>query len=849
MQVTEITNYNLKSQTILNESWNVLTEAQRIHIGTWEKTLWPLMESYSKLLEAELTPKQIDAIFTSAEASAAAGGNNKTVLGKAGGSIAKQTAKITDTLNKLATQAQNSGPIKNFDAQFEKLKLQLKKQLQGNPVGQKVLKGIESWGDFAKESPAKSAFIIGAMTSLLAFASGGILSGAAIGFFIKMANNTMKGDKLSTAVGKGVKGAAIGAVAGALGGAIKDLLPGDVTQTLINSASGEIDVDGLSAMDATSITDLDAESAKDLVQTRGALAEIIKSDLDADASKLATDQLAKLDAKILELAPDAENLKGAIDQVQSEFDIKGTDTEIRKYGSEVKDADGVGTGELETEVVAKIDAEQLNANGINSADYPDNEWVTANTEKLLDAGLTQENIDEIQRLQGLDRAIAQDEYLGVNMSAENSIQVGDDLQADGVPENVKVGEVFKSNVTKTLDDGTVYGGTAQVSIEGVDADGNIVYKLEKAVMMPNSMTKELEQILENLPDGELKDTIWGDVLNPNTSGSMTTDLDTTLQKIAQATAAVAIGSALATAEVIKGKPEQGELDLKGGQGVKNTESIDYEEAYTHLFEQFIAEAPPKQGELPLDNPNSIGSKIGKAAMGAGSSLLKTVNKGVDAVGAAAQKGIGKTVAGVKDAGKQLANKVTKEKLMKAWKGAGSPTDTGAVMNILSDNGLADEQIVSIGQSNKVELDPKTKAPEPTADKPVDADGDGKDDNTGDPIPKDDAQAGDAPKDADGDGFDDADVNKDGKVSPDEKSKANYSGGMDNIKASEKMLTSLADEIKKAGVAAEVKAMLLGTKKPPVGAPKVPGATKVTASTIPPGGPPPAPVPPAPLMDV
>ena len=64
MQVTEITNYNLKSQTILNESWDILTEAQRIHIGHWEKDLWPLMESYNKLLEAELTPKQIDAIFT-----------------------------------------------------------------------------------------------------------------------------------------------------------------------------------------------------------------------------------------------------------------------------------------------------------------------------------------------------------------------------------------------------------------------------------------------------------------------------------------------------------------------------------------------------------------------------------------------------------------------------------------------------------------------------------------------------------------------------------------------------------------------------------------------------------------
>jgi len=693
MKLTEVTAYNLKSEAILTESqsWEMLTEQQKIYVGSWEKNVWPLVEQYSNLMEADIKPEEIQKIFTQAEKVSIEGGENLTALGKAGKVTAEVSGKMKTEIDKLMAAAANSGPVKNFDAQFEKLKAQLKTKLQGNPAGQKILGAVDKWGGFAKDNPAKSAFIIGAMTSVLAFASGGILSGAAIGFFLKLANNTIKGDKLSTAVAKGVKGAALGAVAGALGGAIKDLLPGEVTQTLINSASGEIDVDGLSAMDATSITDLDPESAKDLVQTRGALAEILKSDLDADATELAKEQLAKLDAKILELAPDAENLKGAIDQVQSEFDIKGTDTEITKYGDEVKDADGVGTGEIETEVVAKIDAEQLNANGINSADYPDNEWVTANTEKLLDAGLTQENIDEIQRLQGLDRAIAQDEFLGVNMSAESSIQVGDDLQADGVPENVKVGEVFKSSVTKTLDDGTVYGGNATVSIEGVDADGNIVYKLESATMMPNSMTKELEQILENLPDGELKDTIWGDVLNPNTSGSMTTDIDTTLQKIAQATAAVAIGGALAKSEYV----EEPKADAKKESKVyKNAEQL--EEQYFYDLEDYILnEIDIKQ----MAKKAAAGAaNIGKAAAkGAG----KVAGMGMDKVGAAANKGIGKAVGAVKSgaakAGKELGQKVTTRKLNKAWTKAGEPTDIGSITNILSAQGLSDEQIGTVAK--------------------------------------------------------------------------------------------------------------------------------------------------------
>ena len=566
------------------------------------------------------------------------------------------------------------------------------------------------------------------------------------------------------------------------------------------------------------------------------------------------EQIKKIDDKILSFGTPGDTLAQTIDKVQDEFDIKGIDTEITKYGDEIKGADGEGTGEIETEVVAKIDAEQLNANGINSADYPDNQWVTDNAEKLLDAGLTQEHIDELQRLQGLERAIKQDEYLGVNISANTSIQTGDYVQAEDVPEKVEVGQVFKSSMSKTLEDGTEYGGFATVSVEGVDADGNPVYQIKSATIMPNSMTDELSKALENLPD-DLSDKIWDDVLTPIAKGSMERDIDTTLQKVAQATAAVAIGGALAGAEVVKGKPEQGELDLKGGQGVKNTEAIDYTEAYAYLFEQYVSEAPPAQGELPLDNPNTMANKLKKGALGAGSSLLKTVNKGIDAVGKAATTGIQKGVQGVKDAGKQLANKVTKEKLMKAWKTAGSPTDTGSIMNILSDNGFADEQIISIGQSNKVELKPTTAPADekPADDAPVDANNDGKDDATGDPMPVDanndgkDDNTGEPmpqPKDATQAGSaSTAKPNPKIKVAPGAGQMAKAKDGQDYIWAGAQwinnstakmatkdvaaelgnpVLKTLADEIKKAGVQAEVKAMLTGAKAPPGGkpAPKV-----------------------------
>ena len=72
--------------------------------------------------------------------------------------------------------------------------------------------------------------------------------------------------------------------------------------------------------------------------------------------------------------------------------------------------------------------------------------------------------------------------------------------------------------------------------------------------------------------------------------------------------------------------------------------------------------------------------------------LTQVGKGMDKAGKAVAGGISKTAAGIKKQGKQLANKVTKEKLMKAWKKMGEPTDTGSIINILSDAGLLRTQI-------------------------------------------------------------------------------------------------------------------------------------------------------------
>ena len=74
-----------KSHKLLTESvWRQLDEDTKSHINLWEQELWPLLEEYEKLTEAELTADQISTIFKDAETFAQNSGKYQTIAGKAG---------------------------------------------------------------------------------------------------------------------------------------------------------------------------------------------------------------------------------------------------------------------------------------------------------------------------------------------------------------------------------------------------------------------------------------------------------------------------------------------------------------------------------------------------------------------------------------------------------------------------------------------------------------------------------------------------------------------------------------------------------------------------------------------
>jgi hypothetical protein len=196
------------SKKILRESCDGLTlDQQRIVEGIYNEL--------SPLLEVALSADQIKNIFQSVEKNATAAGGNRTGLGQG-----VDTVRQVDTaLNKLGKWLQDTAPVKSFDTKFAQLKSKVGKKF---PELDKKLTGMGTW---AKANPGKTAAIIGVLTTLAALA-GGPVGGAIAGQILKGSTELLKGEKLSTAIGKGAKAAAYGFLAGKSIEAIGDMLKG-----------------------------------------------------------------------------------------------------------------------------------------------------------------------------------------------------------------------------------------------------------------------------------------------------------------------------------------------------------------------------------------------------------------------------------------------------------------------------------------------------------------------------------------------------------------------------------------------------------------------------------------------
>jgi hypothetical protein len=532
MKLQEVTGFNSRTATILNEGYQDLTEQQILYLGKWEKELWPLVEQYTKLAEQELTKQQVLDIFSGAEQVAMDSGDNKTVAGKVGAGAAAVAKLPVDIAKKvdakvmeLGKLAKNSGPVKNADQKFN----DLKKQITANNSDSKIVQGIQKISDWAKENPGKASVAVGILTAVAAFA-GGPAGGAAAGLLLRSTKGLLQGEDLSTAVGKSVKTAAYGAIAGWALNGIGDWLEGLRFDSIpYEKAPGLVQFD-------VNFTETFSGPGFTMQETIGSMV-IPESQVGEFTELLNTMKTAA--------AGGATNDPAAINAF-----------------AELK----------------------------NFAETFDKQW-------WLDSNEIQDSIAQL-------------------VAAEN--------------------DTFLQNLT------TINSGISAI------AQGTVQGKVDP---------------------GDVK---------------------------------------------VGGEPVQGELDLKGGSDAtpvdknfdKSQKLSDFGKVGETMsmedrFELYLAEADPEQGELPLNNPNTLGAKLKR---GAGNLAGKA---------AGAVKGAASSAAGaVKQTAKNVGNKVTADKLTKQWTKMGSPLDSGSIANILADAGMSNDQIQSIGSTQKVELEPSKPQQDP-----------------------------------------------------------------------------------------------------------------------------------------
>jgi hypothetical protein len=170
------------------------------------------------LFETTLSADQIQQIFQQAQEKQAASGGGRTAIGRAvdttkavGSAVGTAAGAVNKAIDGLGRYLQTTAPVQYFDQKFEDLKQKISAKLGADS---KTMAVIDQLGQYAKANPGKTAFVIGALTAVAAFSTGPA-GGAVAGQVLRGAVELLKGEKLSTAVGKGIKTAAFGYLTGA----------------------------------------------------------------------------------------------------------------------------------------------------------------------------------------------------------------------------------------------------------------------------------------------------------------------------------------------------------------------------------------------------------------------------------------------------------------------------------------------------------------------------------------------------------------------------------------------------------------------------------------------------------
>jgi len=173
-----------------------------------------------QLKERDLTKQEVLTLFGNVEQAMTNRdtGANRTLLGRGKDITTKYAGKIKDATNKILSAVQDSVPVEAVDTYYNQATNALNKVVGGDKG--KVMKAITAYRNLAKAYPKTAGFAKAALVAITGLATGGaglpIIAGLTYGL-----DSAIKGDRLSTVLGKGGGAAALAWAGQQVAGAFK----------------------------------------------------------------------------------------------------------------------------------------------------------------------------------------------------------------------------------------------------------------------------------------------------------------------------------------------------------------------------------------------------------------------------------------------------------------------------------------------------------------------------------------------------------------------------------------------------------------------------------------------------
>ena len=649
----------------------------------WKRILRPIVE-------AQLTPDQINTLFTQAQQVATAGGGNRTGIGKGVDYVAAKA----EAWEKIKTSLQNTGPVSGFEAQYDKLAAKIKEKTGGD---QGIMKYIQQYRDLAIQYPKTQKFVYGLSIALVGIlALGGSVAamsgGPIILGLLKMTDRLLQGDKLTSAIWQGVKTGALAAVGVGVGKGIRNMLGFGV-----GAGGGGA---GANAADAAGVGKLTAKAAVDQLKQKFLSGEIkdypsYQNALRDVFSKGSISGQLSLDQQMV--SSQLEKQLGITFKGQYPDAVTDAGAKLMKQAG-VQDMTGQSTGKLST---GETPAQQ-------AARYAKNDVGNTPGQQATKDALRAGNADAIEKGEraNISRKIAQDQAQASKAGFEPT---GDD-DIDHIGQSKINGKWVNNNDPSIAKQGAKLQGMMSGGTDILNGPPEIQGNKQLSAAykaLVNKIQSDPNYNVRNLP---------GDIqrfASQNSVGGLQATKDaSTLNLLVQKAGG---GNMNGFLDAVKNAAPQ---VARGA----TSNPADFESAYeSRLSEQLARQMSESQIKAIFRQVDEGVWDTVKQGAGAAAGAVASGAKAVagsrigQAVGATAKDAAGAVAQKVGTAATNITTKVTADKLMKAWKAAKSPTDSAQVYKIMKAQGLDDATLSSVFKAAGIEVPPATSAaPAPTA---------------------------------------------------------------------------------------------------------------------------------------